>query len=197
MKAGDLLVRCLENEGVKYVFGVPGEETLDFMDALRRSSIEFIATRHEQGAGFMAATFGRLTGRAGVALATLGPGVTNLVTPVAYAQLGAMPMCIITGQKPIHTSKQGHFQIVDAVGMMKPITKYTHTVAAGDRIPAMVREAFKLAEDERPGAVHIELPEDVAREETSTQPFAVNRPRRPDANEKAVATADSTIQDVD
>jgi len=194
MRASDLFVRCLENEGVKYVFGVPGEETLDLMDSLRESSIEFIATRHEQGAGFMAATVGRLTGVPGVALATLGPGVTNLVTPVAYAQLGAMPMCVITGQKPIHASKQGHFQMVDAIGMMKPITKHTCTVASGDRVPAIVREVFKIAEAERPGAVHVELPEDVAREQTSATPFAVHKVRRPDANEKAVAMACALIE---
>ncbi len=194
MRASDLFVRCLENEGVKYVFGIPGEETLDFMDSLRESAIEFIATRHEQAAGFMAATVGRLTGVPGVALATLGPGVTNLVTPVAYAQLGAMPMCVITGQKPIHASKQGHFQIVDAIGMMKPITKHTGTLLSGDRVPAIVRQAFKVAETERPGAVHIELPEDVAREQTSAKPFAVNKVRRPDANDKAVAAACALIE---
>ena len=194
MRASDLFVRCLENEGVKYVFGIPGEETLDFMDSLRESTIEFIATRHEQAAGFMAATVGRLTGVPGVALATLGPGVTNLVTPVAYAQLGAMPMCVITGQKPIHASKQGHFQIVDAIGMMKPITKHTGTLLSGDRVPAIVRQAFKIAETERPGAVHIELPEDVAREQTSAKPFAVNKVRRPDANDKAVAAACALIE---
>lgn len=195
MKASDLFVRCLENEGVKYVFGVPGEENLDFIDSLRQSTIQFITTRHEQAAGFMAATVGRLTGIPGVVLSTLGPGVTNLITPAAYAQLGAMPMCMITGQKPIHVSKQGHFQIVDVIGMMKPITKHTCTLVRGDRAPAIVREIFKIAETERPGAVHVELPEDVAAEEATARPFVVNKVRRPDANEKAVAIASALIEE--
>ncbi len=189
MKASDLLVRCLENEGVRYVFGVPGEENLDVLESLRTSSIKLILTRHEQTAGFMAATVGRLTGRPGVCLSTLGPGATNLVTAAAYAQLGGMPMCMLTGQKPVHSSKQGHFQIIDTVSMMRPLTKFTRQITRGDRIPAVVREAFKLSEAERPGAVHIELPEDIAAESTSTEPFPVHTVRRPDANEKAVAIA--------
>lgn len=123
MKASDLLVKALENEGVEYVFGVPGEENLDMVESLRKSSIKLIVVRHEQGAGFMAATYGRLTGKPGVCLATLGPGATNLVTAAAYAQLGAMPLIMITGQKPIKASKQGRFQIVDVVEMMQPLTK--------------------------------------------------------------------------
>ncbi len=194
MKASDLFVKCLENEGVQYIFGVPGEENLDLLESLRHSSIQLILTRHEQSAGFMAATVGRLTGIPGVCLSTLGPGATNLVTAAAYAQLGGMPMCMITGQKPIHASKQGHFQIIDAVGMMKPLTKFTRQLVEGDRIPAILREAFKKAETERPGAVHIELPEDVARETTSALPFAVEKVRRPDANEKAVAMAAEWIE---
>ena len=189
MKASDLFVRCLEEEGVGYIFGVPGEENLDLVESLRTSSIRLIVTRHEQPAGFMAATVGRLTGIPGVCLSTLGPGATNLVTAAAYAQLGAMPMCMITGQKPIYTSKQGHFQIIDAVAMMQPLTKFTKQVVEADRIPSIVREAFKKAEAERPGAVHIELPEDVAAEATSNPPFAVKKVRRPDANERAVAIA--------
>ena len=125
-KASDLLVQCLEAEGCEYVFGVPGEENLDFLDSLQRSTkIKLILTRHEQGAGFMAATYGRHTGKAGVCLATLGPGATNFVTAAAYAFLGGMPMLMITGQKPIKKSKQGRFQILDVVDMMRPITKYT------------------------------------------------------------------------
>ncbi|MBP1625697.1 MAG: acetolactate synthase [Holophagaceae bacterium] len=194
MKASDLMVKCLENEGVKYLFGVPGEENLDFVESLRHSKIQLVLTRHEQTAGFMAATIGRLTGVPGVCLSTLGPGATNLVTAAAYAQLGAMPMCMITGQKPIHSSKQGHFQIIDTVGMMRPLTKHTKQVVRGGRIPAIVRESFALASGERPGAVHIELPEDVAAEETAAQPFPVHPVRRPDANEKAVATAAEWIE---
>ncbi len=195
MKASDLFIKCLENEGVEYILGVPGEENLDFLESLRQSSkIKLILTRHEQPAGFMAATIGRLTGKLGVCVSTLGPGATNFVTASAYAQLGAMPMLMITGQKPVHSSKQGHFQIIDAVDMMRPITKYTKSIGRGDRIPTVVREAFKIAEDERPGAVHIELPEDVASEDTNTNPMAVTRVRRPDANDKAVAIAAEMIE---
>ena len=152
MKASDLFVKALEAEGVEYIFGIPGEENLDFLNSLKDSSIRLILTRHEQAAGFMAATYGRLTGKAGVCLSTLGPGATNLVTAAAYAQLGAMPMLMITGQKPIKTSKQGQFQIVDVVDMMRPLTKFTHQISSGHNIPARVREAIRKAEDERPGA---------------------------------------------
>jgi acetolactate synthase-1/2/3 large subunit len=163
MKASDLFVRALENEGVEYIFAIPGEENLDLLESLRTSEkIKLILTRHEQSAGFMAATYGRLTGKPGACLATLGPGATNLVTPAAYAQLGAMPMVMITGQKPIKARKQGKFQIVDVIDMMRPLTKYTRQVSHAEHIPAIVREAFRLAREERPGAVHIELPEDIA-----------------------------------
>src|SRR6201989_84818 len=157
-KASDLFVQCLEEEGVDYVFGVPGEENLDFLDSLSRSTkIKLILTRHEQGAGFMAATFGRHTGRPGVCVATLGPGATNFVTAAAYAQLGGMPILMITGQKPIKKSKQGHFQIVDVVRMMEPLTKYTRQIVSVANIPAAVREAVRQAEEERPGATHLQL----------------------------------------
>ena len=118
LKASDLFVKALEAEGVEYIFGIPGEENLDFLESLRTSKIKFILTRHEQGAGFMAATYGRLTGKVGVCLATLGPGATNLVTAAAYAQLGAMPLLLLTGQKPIKKSKQGRFQILDIIEMI-------------------------------------------------------------------------------
>ncbi len=189
MKASDLFVKALENEGVEYVFGIPGEENLDLLDSLRGSSIKLILTRHEQGAGFMAATYGRLTGKAGVCLSTLGPGATNLVTPAAYAQLGAMPMVMITGQKPIKSSKQGQFQIVDVVDMMRPLTKYTRQIKSGNAVPAAVREAFRLAQEERPGAVHLELPEDIAGEETDAVIIAKSAVRRPVAEEKSIRQA--------
>jgi len=189
MKAAQLLVKCLELEGVKYIFGVPGEENLAFLEAVRNSSIKFITTRHEQAAVFMAATLGRLTGKAGVALSTLGPGATNLVTGVAYAQLGGMPLVVITGQKPIRKSKQGKFQIIDVVRMMEPITKWAETVISADKVPSMVREAFKLAEAERPGAVHLELPEDIAEEESSAQPIEPIKVRRPGPDPKAIQRA--------
>ncbi|MBT6048989.1 MAG: acetolactate synthase large subunit, partial [Candidatus Scalindua sp.] len=134
MKASDLFVKALENEGVEYIFGIPGEENLDFLNSLKGSKIKLILTRHEQGAGFMAATVGRLTGKPGVCLATLGPGATNLVTPAAYANLGAMPMLMITGQKPIKKSKQGRFQIIDTVDMMRSITKYSRQIVNGNSI---------------------------------------------------------------
>lgn len=194
MKASDLFVKALEAEGVEYVFGIPGEENLDLLESLRNSSIELILTRHEQGAGFMAATYGRLTGKVGVCLSTLGPGATNLVTPAAYAQLGAMPMLVITGQKPIKTSKQGRFQVIDVVDMMRPITKYTMQVVSGDRIPSVVREAFRVAHEERPGAVHIELPEDIAAEETTHHLIEASTVRRPIAEYKAINKAVEMIE---
>ncbi|MGZ8295862.1 MAG: acetolactate synthase large subunit [Allosphingosinicella sp.] len=194
-KASDLFIQCLEEEGVEYVFGVPGEENLDFLDSLSRSSrIKLILTRHEQGAGFMAATYGRHTGKTGVCLATLGPGATNLVTAAAYAQLGGMPMMMITGQKPIKKSKQGRFQILDVVAMMGPITKYTHQLASSDNIPSRVREAFRLAEEEKPGAVHLEFPEDIAEEKTDSRPLHPSLVRRPTADEKAVRAAVRMIE---
>ncbi len=189
MKASDLFVKALENEGVEYIFGIPGEENLDFLDSLSRSSIKLVLTRHEQAAGFMAATYGRLTGRAGVCLSTLGPGATNLVTAAAYAQLGGMPMVMVTGQKPIKTNKQGMFQILDVVGMMVPLTKYTRQLASGDRIPGAVREAFRLAQEEKPGAVHLELPEDIAREQTKVAVIPQSLVRRPIAEKKSIQVA--------
>ena len=195
MKASDLFVKALEAEGVEYVFGIPGEENLDLLESLRESSIKLVLTRHEQGAGFMAATYGRLTGKVGVCLSTLGPGATNLVTPAAYAQLGAMPMLMITGQKPIKTSKQGRFQVIDIVDMMRPITKFTNQIVSGDRIPSTVREAFRLASEERPGAVHLELPEDIAAEQTNAQLLTPNRTRRPIAEYKAIASAITMIEE--
>lgn len=194
MKASDLFIKALENEGVEYIFGIPGEENLDFLDSMRTSKIKLILTRHEQGAGFMAATYGRLTGKPGVCLSTLGPGATNLTTPAAYAQLGAMPMLMITGQKPIKKSKQGRFQIVDIVELMKPITKYTRQVVNGNNISAIVREAFRLAIEERPGAVHIELPEDIAAEDCEDRIFDVVGFKRPDADEMSIRDATKMIE---
>ena len=195
IKASDLFVKALENEGVEYIFGVPGEENLDLLESLRSSNIKLVLTRHEQGAGFMAATYGRLTGKAGVCLATLGPGATNLVTAAAYAQLGAMPMLMITGQKLIKQSKQGRFQIVDVVNMMQPITKFVRQIVNVNTIPSVVREVFRLAEEERPDAVHLELPEDIAAEQTeSTSLFAVSSSCRPDADARAVSRAADVIR---
>lgn len=189
MKASDVFIKALENEGIKYIFGVPGEENLDLVESIRQSTIKLVVTRHEQAAGFMASTYGRLTGKIGVSLSTLGPGATNLVTAAAYAQLGAMPMMMITGQKPIKKSKQGKFQIIDVVEMMRPITKFTKQIVTGHSIPALIREAVKIAETERPGAVHLELPEDVAEEQCEARIFDIHNVCRPDADNQAVQNA--------
>jgi acetolactate synthase-1/2/3 large subunit len=197
MNASDLFIKALENEGVEVIYGVPGEENLDLLEALRKSSIKLILNRHEQGAAFMAATYGRLTGKPGVCMATLGPGATNLVTGAAYAQLGAFPMMMITGQKPIKASKQGQFQILDVVEMMRPITKYTKQIVNVNLIPSIVREAFRQAQEERPGAVHLELPEDIAREqvdEKTTPVFPLAHTHRPCADEKVIQEAVEMIQ---
>src|SRR6188768_2291349 len=151
MKASDLFVKALENEGVDRIFAVPGEENLDVVESLRKSSIELILTRHEQAAAFMAATHGRLTGRPGVCIATLGPGALNFSTGAAYAHLGAMPMILITGQKAIMTAKQARFQIVDVVASMRPLTKMTRQIVSPASIPSVVRDAFRVAMEERPG----------------------------------------------
>ncbi len=165
MKASDLFIQALENEGVEYIFGIPGEENLDLLESLRKSKkIKLVLTRHEQGAAFMAATYGRLTGKAGVCLATLGPGATNFTTPAAYGYLGGFPLVMITGQKPIKKSKQGQFQIIDVVQLFAPICKMTKQIVNANTIPSLVREAFRVAEEEKPGPVLLELPEDIAEE---------------------------------
>ena len=194
MKASDLFVKALEEEGVEYIFGIPGEENLDLLNSLKDSSIKLILTRHEQAAGFMAATYGRLTGKSGVSLSTLGPGATNLVTAAAYSQLAAMPMVMITGQKPVKHSKQGKFQILDVVEMMRPLTKYTHSIVSGNNIPSRIREAFRISQEERPGAAHLELPEDVAGEKADSQPLPRSRARRPIAEGKAIKQAVEMIE---
>ena len=179
-KGSDLFVAALENEGVDRIFGVPGEENLDLLESLRTSRIKLILTRHEQAAAFMAATHGRLTGRPGVCLATLGPGALNFSTGAAYAHLGAMPMILITGQKPVMSAKQARFQIVDIVASMKPLTKMTRQIVSAAAIPSTIRDAFRVATDERPGPVHLELPEDVAAEDVENAPIiprhALERP---------------------
>lgn len=195
MKSSDLMVKALENEGVEYIFGIPGEENLDFLNSLIGSSIQLVLTRHEQAAGFMAATYGRLTGKPGVCLSTLGPGATNFVTAAAYAQLGGMPMVMLAGQKPIRKSKQGRFQIVDVVSLMRPITKYSEQVVDGGNIPSMVRDAFRIAIEERPGAVYIELPEDIADEQTDASLFDVVGCRRPHADNLAIDRAVAMIEE--
>ncbi|HEV3373620.1 MAG TPA: acetolactate synthase large subunit [Xanthobacteraceae bacterium] len=176
MKGSDLLVAALENEGVERIFGVPGEENLDVIESLRRSRIKLIVTRHEQAAAFMAATHGRLTGKPGVCLATLGPGALNLTTGAAFALLGAMPMVMITGQKGILSRKQALFQVVDIVSTMAPLTKMARQIVSAATIPSIVREAFRLAQQERLGPVHLELPEDIAHETAPDVPLVMPHP---------------------
>ncbi len=193
-KGSDLLVAALENEGVDRIFGVPGEENLDVLESLRTSKIELVLTRHEQAAGFMAATHGRLTGRPGVCISTLGPGALNFSTAAAYAHLGAMPMIMVTGQKAIKTARQARFQIVDVIGSMKPLTKMTRQVVSPHSIPTVVRDAFRVATEERPGPVHLELPEDVARDETPfIPPVPVHPLERPVAHPDAINRAAEMI----
>lgn len=193
MKASDLFVRQLEEEGVEYIFGLPGEENLDFLESIRKSKIKLIVNRHEQASAFMAATYGRLTGKAGVCFSTLGPGATNLVTGVAYAQLIGAPMISISGQKALRNNWQAKFQQVDVVNLMKPITKKSVGIVDANTIPTVVRNAFKISENERPGAVHIELPEDVASTETDSSIQKKEYTRRPISEKKAIFKAAEMI----
>jgi len=195
MKASDLFVKCLENEGVEYIFGIPGEENLDFLESLRNSKIKLILTRHEQGAGFMAATYGRLTGKTGVCLSTLGPGATNFLTCAAFAFLGGFPVLFITGQKPIKKSKQGRFQIINVVQIMEPVTKLAHQIVDGNTLPSLVRECFRISKLEKPGPVHLELPEDIAGEDVNRHPFPVTRYDPPAASQRAIQVAARMIKE--
>jgi acetolactate synthase-1/2/3 large subunit len=193
-KGADILVAALENEGVERIFGIPGEENLDVVESTRKSSIQLVLTRHEQAAAFMAATYGRLTGKPGVCITTLGPGALNLTTGAAYALLGAMPMVMITGQKGVLSSRQARFQIVDVVAAMRPLTKLSRQIVSPNTIPTLVREAFRIAEEERPGPVHLELPEDIAGE--ACEPVALVPPHSlelPIANAEAIARASALI----
>jgi acetolactate synthase-1/2/3 large subunit len=194
IKGSDLLIAALENEGVERIFGIPGEENLDVLESLRKSSIELILTRHEQAAAFMAATHGRLTGKPGVCLSTLGPGALNLATGAAYALLGAMPMIMITGQKGIMSSRQARFQMVDTVAAMKPLTKLSRQIVSPPTIPTLVRDAFRVAQEERPGPVHLELPEDIAAEECEGASLIPPHPfELPSASEVALDRAAAMI----
>lgn len=174
MKASNLFVQCLENEGVEYIFGIPGEENLEVMDALLDSKIDFITTRHEQGAAFMADVYGRLTGRPGVCMSTLGPGATNLVTGVADANMDNAPLVAIAGQAATTRMHKESHQVVDLVSMFKPITKYATQVLEPETIPEVVRKAFKLAQAEKPGATFIDLPENIADMDTDETPLPVS-----------------------
>lgn len=193
MKAAELFVRCLENEGVEYIFGVPGEENLDFMDALHDSSIRFITTRHEQGAAFMADVYGRLTGRAGVCLATLGPGATNLVTGVADANMDHAPVVAIAGQAATSRLHKESHQVLDLEQMFQPITKYSSRLMMPGIIPEVVRKAFKLAQAEKTGATFIEFPENIAKLDTDAMPLRVRHPTAPEPASERVEQAAQLI----
>lgn len=193
MKASDLFVKQLEEEGVEYAFGLPGEETLDLLESLRTSGIKVVVTRHEQAAAFMAATYGRLTGKAGLCFATLGPGATNLVTGIAHAQLIGAPLVSISGQKALRDNWQARFQLIDVVSLMRPISKASVTITDPGAVPTAVRNAFKLAQAERPGVVHIELPEDIASSETDAPIQKKGYLRRPGPDHKAIERAAGLI----
>ena len=189
MTAAQLLVKCLENEDVKYIFGVPGEENIDVMDALLDSTIKFVTTRHEQGAAFMADVYGRLTGKAGVCLATLGPGATNLITGVADANMDRAPLVAIAGQgSTARLHKESH-QILDLVSMFKPITKYSTQVLTPDIVPEIVRKAFKVAQTEKPGCCFIDFPENIAEMKVESKPIAVQSAYNPTPPDKKIEEA--------
>jgi len=195
MKASDLFVQCLEEEGIEYIFGVPGEENADFMMSLEKSKkIRFVLTRHEQGAAFMAEAYGRLTGNPAGCLGTLGPGATNLITGVANSNMDRAPMLVLTGQGSTDRLHKESHQIMDVVSMFKPVTKWATTILNPDTIPEIVRKAVRVARTEKPGAVHLELPEDVASMETSEVPIAPRRFRRPVADEKIVDHAFAMLE---
>ena len=190
MKASDLMIRCLESEGIEYVFGVPGEENADFLISLEKSrTLRFVLCRHEQGAAFMAEAYGRLTGNPAVCLSTLGPGATNLITGVADANMDRAPMLVITGQGDSKRRHKESHQIMDVVAMYRPVTKFAQTVLNPDTIPELIRKAVRLARTEKPGACLIELPEDIAKLPTEAQPIAVRRFRRPVPDDKIVDKA--------
>lgn len=189
MKVSDLFVRCLEQEGVQYVFGLPGEENEDLLFSLKGSSVRFVTVRHEQGASFMADAWGRLTGKAGVCLSTLGPGATNLVTGVADANLDKSPLVAITAQAGLDRIHKESHQHLDVLQMFRPITKWQAAISTPEVVAEVVRKAFKVAESEKPGATHIELFEDVAKQETDGQPLPVLRVRRPDPDQHALQEA--------
>lgn len=195
MKAAELFVKCLENEGVEYIFGIPGEENLDVMDALLDSPIRFITTRHEQGAAFMADVYGRLTGKAGVCLATLGPGATNLVTGVADANLDHAPVVAIAGQASTQRLHKESHQVLDLEQMFQPITKYSSRLLTPNIINEVVRKAFKVAQTEKSGACFIEFPENIAEMEVEEEPLRVKQPTSPEPPMEKVEHAAKLISD--
>jgi acetolactate synthase-1/2/3 large subunit len=196
MNVSDLFVRCLENEDVRYIFGVPGEENLDFLESLSRSGqIRFITVRHEQGAAFMANVYGRLSTFPGVCLATLGPGATNLITGVADANLDGAPLVALTGQAALSRVFKESHQYLDVMRLFQPVTKWNARVELPETVPEIVRKAFRLARLEKPGATHIELPEDIAEEEVEAEPMSVRRTTYPAARPESVARAAAVLRD--
>ncbi|UOQ44187.1 acetolactate synthase large subunit [Halobacillus salinarum] len=193
LKAAELLIKCLEKEGVKYIFGVPGEENIDLMDAVLNSNIEFIVTRHETSAAFMAGTYGRLTGRPGVCLSTLGPGATNLLTGVANANMDHCPLIAITGQAGLNRQHKISHQYYDLVNIYEPVTKWNAQIKTADIIPEVVRKAYQLAMQEKPGATHIDLPEDVAGMEVDALPLEITGHSLPQADETIIEKAAALI----
>ncbi|MGH3322320.1 MAG: acetolactate synthase large subunit [Streptosporangiaceae bacterium] len=197
MRAADLLVRCLESEGVRYVFGIPGEETLDLNEALEASSVTFVPVRHEQGGAYIADVVGRLTGRAGVALATLGPGATNLVTGVADAYLDRAPLVALTGQADLARMHKESHQYVDVLSLLRPVTKWNARMSEPGIVAETVRKAFDVAEQEKPGATHLELPEDVMAApvpEELAAPLPRSEPVRPEPSARALLRAADLIR---
>jgi len=195
MKAAELFVRCLESEGVEYIFGVPGEENLDVMDALLDSSIEFVTCRHEQGAAFMADVYGRLTGRAGVCLSTLGPGATNLITGVADANMDHAPLVAIAGQADTNRLHKESHQVLDLEQIFQPITKYSSRLLTPNIIPEVVRKAFKVAQAEKTGATFIEFPENIAKMALDDVPLPIKHPSMPEPAADRVERAAELISE--
>ena len=193
MNTAELLVRCLENEGVEYIFGVPGEENLQVLQALKQSSIQFVTTRHEQGAAFMADVYGRLTGKAGVCLSTLGPGATNLITGVADANLDRAPLVAITGQVGTDRMHIESHQYLDLVAMFAPVTQWNAQIVRPSNTAEIVRKAFKLAQTGNPGAVHIDLPENIADMEAAGTPLACDYNGKTYAASETIQTAADAI----
>ncbi|MBJ7459773.1 MAG: hypothetical protein JHD02_11330, partial [Thermoleophilaceae bacterium] len=193
-KASAVFVECLEAEGVRYVFGIPGEETLDLNESIEDSSIQFVPVRHEQGGAYMADVYGRLTGRAGVCLGTLGPGATNLITAVADAYLDRAPLVALTGQGDLERMHKESHQYIDLMRVMRPITKWNAQLTDEAIIPEVVRKAFKIAESEKPGATHIELPEDVMARPLDAQPLPRMEVARPEPNARDILRAADMIK---
>jgi acetolactate synthase-1/2/3 large subunit len=192
-KASDVFVQCLEAEGVQYVFGIPGEETLDLNESLEDSSVRFVPVRHEQGGAYMADGYGRLTGRAGVCLGTLGPGATNLVTAVADAFLDRAPLVALTGQSDLERMHKESHQYIDLIGIMRPVVKWNARVSSPEIVPEVVRKAFKVAESEKPGSTHLELPEDVMSRPLDATPLPPHAPVRPEPGMRELQRATEII----